>query len=344
VKGDAGAGNLITFAQFLFVALEGLIGSLERVDSAEQSNSTTTAKGKGKKSGDKVPTKQQAAPSFFPYKIKERKIPIVYYWIMVAIFFAVSVMNNKALAFHIALPFHMIFRSGSLIANVVMGSIVFRKRYTPKQLTAVIAVTVGVLISTFASVADFDKEVASETKAPKSEVELAEDFFWWIVGIALLTAALFLSSALGLFQEWLYDRYGKDNYKESMFYSHALAIPFFAFLWPDIDRHIHIYNESSLVSVPILGIAVPNLWLYLIVNVLTQYVCIRGVFTLTGMTGSSLTCTLVLSIRKFVSLIFSVLYFQNPFTFYHWIGTAFVFFGSTLYSWPSQKKEKEKTK
>ena len=68
---------------------------------------------------------------------------------------------------------------------------------------------------------------------------------------------------------------------------------------------------------------------------------------------TSLTVTLVITLRKFLSLIFSVLYFRNPFTVYHWIGSLFTFTGSLLFSglhvtvmiWLGvMKKEKKKEK
>lgn len=63
----------------------------------------------------------------------------------------------------------------------------------------------------------------------------------------------------------------------------------------------------------------------------SRYVCIRGVFILTT-ECASLTVTLVVTLRKFLSLIFSILYFQNPFTQWHWLGTAVVFLGTVLYT------------
>ena len=62
----------------------------------------------------------------------------------------------------------------------------------------------------------------------------------------------------------------------------------------------------------------------------------RGVYKLTSIT-SSVTVNLVLSIRKFLSLTFSVLYFNNPFTFNQTIGSILVFVGSFLYSLPDKK-------
>lgn len=63
----------------------------------------------------------------------------------------------------------------------------------------------------------------------------------------------------------------------------------------------------------------------------SRYVCIQGVFILTT-ECASLTVTLVVTLRKFVSLIFSILYFQNPFTLWHWLGTLFVFVGTLMYT------------
>ena len=71
--------------------------------------------------------------------------------------------------------------------------------------------------------------------------------------------------------------------------------------------------------------------LYLLGNVVTQYVCISSVFVLTT-ECASLTVTLVVTLRKFLSLIFSIVYFKNPFTVFHWLGTGLVFGGTLMFS------------
>ena len=66
----------------------------------------------------------------------------------------------------------------------------------------------------------------------------------------------------------------------------------------------------------------------------------------TGMT-SSLTGNLMLTVRKFISLIVSVVYFKNDFTPAHWIGASLVLGGTVLYTKYSQsatgKEEKKKS-
>ena len=52
---------------------------------------------------------------------KRNVIPFSYYFYLVLMFLSVNVLNNYALNFHIPLPLHMIFRSGSLIANLIKG-------------------------------------------------------------------------------------------------------------------------------------------------------------------------------------------------------------------------------
>lgn len=59
--------------------------------------------------------------------------------------------------------------------------------------------------------------------------------------------------------------------------------------------------------------------------------CISSVYKLTA-ECSSLTVTLVITLRKFISLIVSIVYFGNPFTYQHWIGTLLVFGGTLLFS------------
>jgi UDP-xylose/UDP-N-acetylglucosamine transporter B4 len=78
-------------------------------------------------------------------------------------------------------------------------------------------------------------------------------------------------------------------------------------------------------------IGIPIMWTFLFCNMLTQYFCIRSVFILTT-ECPSLIVTLVITLRKFISLIFSIIYFKNDFTFNHWIGTMAVFLGTFLFS------------
>lgn len=102
-------------------------------------------------------------------------------------------------------------------------------------------------------------------------------------------------------------------------------------LYNNIYEHSVIATESVPYMIPIAGLELPIQWVYLAANVLTQYLCISSVYVLTT-ECSSLTVTLVVTLRKFVSLLFSIVYFSNPFTIYHWIGTTLVFVGTIIFT------------
>ena len=63
----------------------------------------------------------------------------------------------------------------------------------------------------------------------------------------------------------------------------------------------------------------------------TRYVCIKGVYIL-ATECPSLVVTLIITLRKFLSLLFSIFYFRNPFTLYHWLATLMVFTGTALFA------------
>ena len=146
------------------------------------------------------------------------------------------------------------------------------------------------------------------------------------------------------YQEVVYSKHGKHP-REALFYTHALPLPGFLLLAPDILNHWNIVLSSP--PLPMLPM-VPSMLLYLVGNIITQYLCISAVFVLTT-ECASLTVTLVVTLRKFLSLLFSIWYFSNPFTTLHWLGTALVFGGTLVFSdvpkllRESREETKEKT-
>jgi len=292
IQQDPGAGNLITFSQFLVIAIEGLVFTTK----------------------------------FFTVK---PKVPFTSWIILVIMYFLVSVSNNYALNFNIPMPLHMIFRAGSLMANMLMGIALLGKRYSITKYLSVLMITLGIAVCTIMS-AKSSLKVDSTKSDSENASQAEEDKFWLIIGIALLTFALFMSARMGIYQEVIYGKFGKHP-KEALFYTHALPLPGFLLLAPDIITHWNLAMSSPTILIPGLNTSVPSVLLYLIGNVLTQYLCISSVFVLTT-ECASLTVTLVVTLRKFLSLIFSILYFNNPFTSYHWLGTGLVFGGTLLFS------------
>jgi len=297
VKEDPGIGNLVTFCSFLFITVQGF---------------------------------------FFTARCGSIKpnVPITAWTTMVIMYFIVSVVNNAALGFNISMPLHMIFRAGSLMANMILGMIILNKRYTKVKYLSVIIISIGITACTIVSgqSVSSNKNQATEYEAGEgdtTDVEHAMDFMWWMVGIAMLTFALFMSARMGIYQEVIYAKYGKHS-DEALFYCHCLPLPFFLVIGNNVyDHAIAAFNSEPMFSIG--SITMPSMIFYLVCNTATQFICISAVYRLTS-ECASLTVTLVVTLRKFLSLLFSIWYFDNPFTLVHWIGTAMVFAGTLLFS------------
>nr|XP_002126859.1 UDP-xylose and UDP-N-acetylglucosamine transporter isoform X1 [Ciona intestinalis]XP_009861274.1 UDP-xylose and UDP-N-acetylglucosamine transporter isoform X1 [Ciona intestinalis]XP_026694116.1 UDP-xylose and UDP-N-acetylglucosamine transporter isoform X2 [Ciona intestinalis] len=278
IRASSSSGNMIVFFQFLFIFLEGLV---------------------------------------FHNKFGKTKriIPMKNYLMMVAMHFTVNITNIMALDCDIPMPLHMIFKSGSLVANLLLGCIVMKQRYPPSKFVSVLFVSVGIFICTLAT-GMHQAQTSSMGTSP----------FTIILGVTLLTYALLMSARLGIYQERLFRQYGKQS-REAMFYNHLIPLPLFIFVAPTIVTNIEILNASP----PSPTTHLPILWQHMVMNIVTQYICIRCIFYLTTVT-TSLTVTLLITLRKFVSIFISVVYFGNHFTSSHVIGAIFVFIGTILYS------------
>lgn len=121
-----------------------------------------------------------------------------------------------------------------------------------------------------------------------------------------------------------HDDFRKEHWREGLFYTHFLALPLFFIFKPQIQTSIKEYNRDQT-------------WVYLIMNVATQYLCVSGVTRLSSRC-TSVTLNLVLTVRKFVSLLFSVIFFNHTFLIDNWIGAALVMIGTCLYSYESRTK------
>lgn len=135
---------------------------------------------------------------------------------------------------------------------------------------------------------------------------------------------------MGLYQEVFYKRLGKHP-EESLFYTHILPLPAFLVIFGNLRDHVMEAAKSPERELPLLYASVPSQFVYLAANMLMHFVCISSVYVLTT-ECTSLTVTLVVTLRKFFSLIFSVFYFKNTFTTYHWMGTLLVFVGTILFT------------
>ncbi|KAG5645264.1 hypothetical protein DXG03_006566 [Asterophora parasitica] len=202
---------------------------------------------------------------------------------------------------------HIIFRSGGLIISMLLGWLVVGKRetnassrYTVTQILSVLLVTLGVVLTTLS--ASVPEESSTSTSNP----------YTYATGIAILTLALLFSGFLGLVQDWTYTKYGRPTqgspqWQESMFYLHFLALPMFVSVRADLLAQITAVHAGPQMRISLahLVLVLPKAYLPLLLNTLTQLLCVAGVHRLTTRV-SALSVTLVLVVRKAVSLVLSV--------------------------------------
>lgn len=161
-------------------------------------------------------------------------------------------------------------------------------------------------------------------------------------GLLILFFAQVLSAIMGLYTEATYRLYG-PQWKENMFYSHMLSLPLFLPFLPSMIRNFNSMSQSEplKISMPWLPIIaepkVPGQLVYLGLNVITQYACIRGV-NLLAAKSSALTVTIVLNVRKLVSLLLSIWLFDNSLAYGTLMGAVIVFGAGALYTLGTQQE------
>ncbi|KAG0089044.1 golgi uridine diphosphate-N- acetylglucosamine transporter [Podila epicladia] len=345
------SGQMITFAQFICVSLYGLSQHLkwpvvqEWRSNSPSSGSTSTIQ----------PSTPNGVWRYIPH-LQERKIPLTRWLAIVVMFFAASVLNNLSLAYKISVPLHIIFRSGGLMVGMVLGMLIMKKRYSASQIFAVMIVTIGVIYATTSAKTNNSSKTPPPKTAGGGEGVSTGDY---AMGVLMLTIAMIISSLLGLLQESTYQKYGSE-WREGLFYSHFLALPMFLVFHEDIMTQFRIFNRSTPIPVLQLvrqvaphlptklayylsSITIPRLWIFLAVNTLTQFMCISGVHRLTSL-SSALTLNFILNLRKFTSLLISVLYFDNSFGFEMAVGSSLVLVGTVMYSVSSSTPKTMTTK
>ncbi|CAB3221643.1 unnamed protein product [Arctia plantaginis] len=258
------SANLVTFLQFFFISLYGFV--------------VTAKLGK-------------VSP----------KIPLKEYIILVTLFFLTTVANNYVYALHVPSTLHMIIRSASSPASMLVYCCV--KRQKPKLNNAIgsVLISVGVTLAMYGG-------------APTNE-ENKGTFLYWCIGVTILWTTLFTGVFAGLQQERLYSQYGKHP-DEMLFYTHAIPLPLFLGIYPQL------VDTSSDLSW--------DTWLLISLNILSQFYCTHSVHEL-ATKETSVTVTFILTLRKFISLLISSVVFKNSLTIYHVIGTIIVAIGTYVY-------------
>ncbi|PQK09365.1 hypothetical protein BB8028_0001g14350 [Beauveria bassiana] len=256
-----------------------------------------------------------------PFFLAPTKVPFTRWAVNIVLFFAINVLNNHAFSYDISVPVHIIIRSGGSITTMVAGYI-YGKRYSKTQIMSVMLLSIGVIQAAWSD--------ASAKSKPKSSSEPA-----FGTGLVMLFVAQVLSAIMGLYTEATYRVYG-PQWRENLFYSHLLSLPLFLPFAPSILRTYRSLSSSQpMILYRSFGLRVPSQLVNVAANILTQYACIRGV-NLLAAASSALTVTIVLNVRKLVSLLLSIWLFDNTLAVGTVIGALLVFGGGAIYTLDSK--------
>lgn len=320
----------MTFVQFLFVAVTGYVSQFD-----------------------------SKRPPFF---LTPNRVPIRRWLINIVLFFSINVLNNHAFSYDISVPVHIILRSGGSITTMIAGSL-WGKRYSRIQIVAVLLLTVGVITAAWSDAQSkvcssplcFAKQYRFLIHGQDSTSDSHNSAPSFSTGLVVLFVAQVLSAIMGLYTEETYKAYG-PHWKENLFYSHLLSLPLFLPFMPSLYRQFTRLANSAPLTLPAYAeqfaapnvpgamrdnlkqLYVPSQVVYLALNVLTQYACIRGV-NLLAAASSALTVTIVLNIRKLVSLLLSIWLFGNRLATGTLVGAVVVFSAGGLYSLDGKGKK-----
>ncbi|GMG38700.1 unnamed protein product [Aspergillus oryzae var. brunneus] len=279
--------------------------------------------------------------------------------------------------------------SGGPVASMIVGYAFNAKRYSHGQILAVAMLTIGVIAAALADARTKGQSIS--VGYHQNDSTMASTF----IGFSILALAMALSAFQGIFADRLYESYGRNHWKEALFYSHTLSLPLFlptyshllaqwrallsspsllsgisaiaarkgsvsssplllgtglatasktAFVksvpMPIINTTSHLLAElERFKSFQFVLACIPIQGFYLLMNALTQYLCIRGVHLLSAK-SSSLTVTIVLNVRKLISLLLSIYLFGNDLAPGVLVGALFVFVGGALYGFEGARLRK----
>lgn len=263
--------------------------------------------------------------------LKKTNIPLRKLIQSVVMFFVMSVLNNSVWEFGISVPIHIMFRSSGTVITMVVGYLFGGKRYSKGQVCSSILVTVGAIL------------VISQREKVDLEWLFQQVDTRFCFGILLLFSASVLGAFMGLYTESIYEKYG-NHWQETLFYTHLLGIPLFGIRRNSIFRDIKsIWSAAPTVVISKYPyIEILQLFAFLLLNCISQVVCARGVNQLCGI-ASSLTVTMVLLVRKFVSLVLSAYFFGNRFNTQGYVGATILVIGTIQYSLSTVYRSKVKT-
>lgn len=240
-------------------------------------------------------------------------------------------LGNLVFQFDLSMPSHIIFRSSGTAMTLLLGWAFWGKRYGIEKIVGSSLIAVGTIIFTLDVKSVSDGETAADAGAGGSTR---------VIGIVILLATTVISSLTSLFKEQWYQHGSKKlEWREVLYYNYLYGTVIYVLLIPQVVSEFHKL-QLQLAA----GAGAPETpgtsftLVTFVLNWITQLCCILGVNVLVFRI-SALSLTIVLLVRRFLSLMLSIYVFDNPVSLLGHVGVLCVFAGATIYSFGSKIRQ-----
>ncbi|XP_060862046.1 adenosine 3'-phospho 5'-phosphosulfate transporter 2 isoform X2 [Metopolophium dirhodum] len=209
----------------------------------------------------------------------QRRIPLVLYLLLGLILLGSMGFSNASLGY-LNYPTQVIFKCCKLIPVMIGGILVQQKVYKVIDMVAASCMCAGLILFTLA-----DNKVSPDFN---------------LIGIILISSALFCDALIGNFQEKMMKKHNASN-AEIVLYSYLIGFVYLFFILLNPVTYIYIFFFS-----------------------LSGFFGVQAVLALIRTCGALVAVT-VTTCRKAVTIVISFLLFSKPFTFqYVWAGLLIV--------------------
>ena len=323
--------SIVGFIHFLVSRM--FFGKDDRFLQTVQNETTThSSSSSSRKSVSVAPSQQRNDThdgSFFRLSFKFSFFAATLFWLS-------NTLNNIVFQFGIAVPIMQVIRSSSLLTSAVVSYFYVGKKFSLVQIFLLICITAGIAFlslnsvpakktsennnnhSSSSSLCDSCGDGSTSTTSSSSslfpDTKDPTAVFRWFIGLSLCIASAFFGSILGMVQDRMF-REAKSRFpnldelvgvtEEAIFRTHLFCLFIFSVtscfgggdgVLQPVNTFLYEMPESLQKSV--------------LMNILSQYSCIWGVFTLSKVTTAFLT-TMATTVRKFLSLVMSLVVFGH---------------------------------
>lgn len=239
-------------------------------------------------------------------------------------------LGNLVFHFDLSMPTHIIFRSSGTAMTLLLGWAFWGKHYSFEKIVGSSLIAVGTVVFTLDTRSASD--AAAEAVVDGASNGDGSKKITRMIGISILLLTTIIGSVTSLCKEqWYQSGSGgrRPEWKEVLYYNYFYGLIIYVLLLPQVA------SEFGKLRAAIAGAPDTSQIGYtaatFLMNWITQLCCILGVNALVFRI-SALSLTIVLLVRRFLSLMLSIYFFDNPVSFVGYVGAACVFAGAITYS------------